>query len=216
MYQIWLWVWTTQFSTTISQIIIYCTYLGLQKIYAGVVLIGEHFPSFCYHDFRLRLHVHVNLFEHVILIKFNIVLSSHSFILDSRLYTTTEWKFWIKAIFIVMVVNWETWYSLRLYNRVKGRIWHMLVVSCVSYMHAWMSTKCFSWFLVRWKNTNLGLVSNDCVTSRGLHRIKQPNDTGRLVALLNTKDKNSWGCVKTSRKFSLVEIWITESRLSHK
>lgn len=46
-------------------------------------------------------------------------------------------------------------------------------------------------FLVCWKlNNNLGLVSNDCVTSRGLHRIEQPYDTGRLVALLNMKDEN--------------------------
>ena len=45
-------------------------------------------------------------------------------------------------------------------------------------------------FLVRWKNYYLGLVSNDCVTSRGLHRIEQPYDTGRLVALLNIKDEN--------------------------
>lgn len=45
-------------------------------------------------------------------------------------------------------------------------------------------------FLVRWKNNYLGLVSNDCVTSWGLHRIEQPYDTGRLVALLNIKDEN--------------------------
>lgn len=47
-----------------------------------VVLIGEHFPSICYHDFRLRL---IFFFEHVNFaykIQYTVVFSNHSCILD--------------------------------------------------------------------------------------------------------------------------------------